>query len=259
MNPLFNLGGDIDSTIDVYVVSYPKAGRTWLRVMLGYYLCESYGFDKNGMLDIHALTRRAKLLPTQFTHDYSSIIGALSVQELSSDKSAYRDKRILFLQRGLKDLLVSCFFQATKRVDQYQGDIHSFLQDEHFGAMKAATFYANWYAAQTVPREFLVIRYEDLHRDPHRELQNALAVIGIHTPKANVIDAAVRYSEFDNMQALERTDHFNAEILRAGSSGDRESFKVRSGRIGGYKNYLSIEDIAYVNDIIKNFDCPFIY
>ncbi len=259
MKFLFNPGGDIDPAVDVYIVSYPKAGRTWLRVMLGYYLCESYGFGEESMLDTHSLTCDAKLSPTQFTHDHSSIMGGLSVRELSSDKLAYSDKRIVFLQRGLKDLLVSCFFQATKRVGQFQGDIKKFLQDERFGAMKAATFHTNWYAAQSVPQEFLAIRYEDLHRDPRRELRNALTVIGVDTPNANTVDSAVRFSEFDNMQALERADHFNTEILRPGSGEDGESFKVRSGKIGGYEDYLSEEDIAYVDEIIENFNCPFVY
>jgi hypothetical protein len=259
MKSLFNLGGDIDPAVDVYIVSYPKAGRTWLRVMLGYYLCESYGFDEKGMLDTHTLTGGAKLSPTQFTHDHSSIMGGLSVSELSSDKRAYCDKRIIFLQRGLKDLLVSCFFQATKRVGQFRGGLQEFLRDERFGAMKAATFHANWYAAQTVPREFLAIRYEDLHLDPHRELQHALNAIGVDAPDMGKVDSAVHFGEFDNMQSLERADHFNTEILRPGSGEDGESFKVRSGRIGGYEDYLGAEDIIYVDEIIEEFNCPFVY
>ena len=259
MSPLFNPGGVIDPAIDAYVVSYPKAGRTWLRVLLGCYLCESYGFDTKDMLDILKLTGSAKLLPTQFTHDHSSIIDGLSVHQLLPDKAAYSDKRIVFLQRGLKDLLVSCFFQATKRVGRFQGDLHEFLRDERFGATKAATFHANWYAAQTVPREFITIRYEDLHRNPHRELRNVLTVIGVDAPNAGNVDSAVRYGKFDNMQTLERTDHFNTEILRPGSGEDRESFKVRSGKIGGYEDYLSAEDIAYVDEIIEKFNCPFAY
>ncbi len=259
MKPLFNLGGDIDPAVDVYIVSYPKAGRTWLRVMLGYYLCESYGFDEEGMLDTHTLTGGARLSPTQFTHDHSSIMGGLSVSELSSDKRAYSDKRIIFLQRGLKDLLVSCFFQATKRVGQFQDNLQEFLRDERFGAIKAATFHANWYAAQTVPREFLAIRYEDLHLDPHLELQHVLKAIGVDAPDAGKVDSAVRFGEFDNMQTLERADHFNTEILRPGSGEDGESFKVRSGKIGGYENYLCAEDIAYIDEIIEKFNCPFVY
>ena len=259
MSALFNPGGDVDPAIEVYIVSYPKAGRTWLRVLLGCYLSESFGLDKKDMLDIRKLTAAAKLSLTQFTHDHSSIVDGFNVRDLSPDKAAYGDKRIVFLQRGLKDLLVSCFFQATKRVGQFRGELHEFLQDERFGATKAATFHANWYAAQTVPREFLAIRYEDLHRDPHRELRNALTVIGVDAPDAGSVNSAVRFGEFDNMQALERTDHFNTEILRPGSGEDRESFKVRSGKIGGYEDYLSTEDIAYVDKVIEKFDCPFVY
>lgn len=259
MSALFTPGGDVDPAIDVYIVSHPKAGRTWLRVLLGCYLSESYGLDKNDMLDIRKLTGAAGLPLTQFTHDHSSIVDGLYIRDLSPDKTAFSDKRIIFMQRGLKDLLVSCFFQATKRVGQFQGDLHEFLQDERFGAMKAATFHANWYAAQAIPQEFLTIRYEDIHRDPHRELRNALKVIGVDAPDAGSVDTAVRFSEFENMQALERADHFNTEILRPGNGEDLESFKVRGGKIGGYEDYLSAEDIAYLDEVIEKFDCPFVY
>jgi hypothetical protein len=259
MSALFNSGGDVDPAIDVYIVSHPKAGRTWLRVLLGRFLCENYGFDEKDALDIRTLTTAAKLSPTQFTHDLSSIFDVLDFRDLSPDKTAYSEKRVVFLMRGLKDLLVSCFFQATKRVGQFQGDLHDFVHDERFGATKAATFHTHWYAAQSVPRQFLVIRYEDLHRDPQRELRNALSVIGVDALDADKVDAAVRYGEFDNMQTLERTDYFKTEILRPGSSDDRESFKVRSGQVGGYTDYLSPDDIIYVDDVIKKFDCPFVY
>ena len=222
----------------VYIVSHPKAGRTWVRVMLGRYLCERYGFDEKEIVGTRALTAAAGLMPTQFTHDHSAIVDGLDHRDLSLDKSGFREKHVVFLVRGPKDMLVSCLFQATKRVDRFQVDLHAFLRDERFGATKAAIFLVHWYAAQSIPRTFLTIRYEDLHLDPRLELQRVLEVIGATEPDAGLLDAAVHYAGFKNMQALERSDYFCTDILRAGSIEDKESYKVRRGHIGGYREYL---------------------
>ena len=83
MGSLFESGGAIDPDNQVYIVSYPKAGRTWVRVMLGHYLSKRYGFDEMEILGTHALTTAAGLLPTQFTHDHSAIVDGLDHRDLS--------------------------------------------------------------------------------------------------------------------------------------------------------------------------------
>lgn len=259
MSALFDTGGKIQSDVKVYIISHPKAGRTWLRVMLGWLLCDEYGFAEKDMLDLRALTKAANILPTQFMHDHSAIVDALSYHNLSPDKSGFREKEIVFLIRGIKDLLVSCYFQATKRVDCFRGDIHTFIRDERFGAMKAATFNAQWYAARTVPQRFLTVRYEDLHLNPCHILLKVAEVIGMPSMEAKTVDAAVRYAEFDNMQTLERLDYFDTKVLRAGNIEDKESYKVRRGRVGDYLNYLDKDDLAYIDEIIELFACPFVY
>ncbi len=259
MSSLFDTGGEIDPENQAYIVSHPKAGRTWVRVMLGRYLCERYGYDEKDILGIRALTVSAGLLPTQFTHDHSAIVDELDYRELSADKSGFREKHVIFLVRGLKDILVSCFFQATKRVGRFHGDLHAFVRDKRFGATKAATFFAHWFEARSIPQTFLAIKYEDLHHNPHWQLRRVLEVIGVADADPDMIDVAVRYAGFENMQALERSDFFGAEILRAGSSKDRESYKVRRGHIGGHTEYLDKDDIAYVDEIISKFSCPYIY
>lgn len=110
MSALFDSGGAIDPDNQVYIVSHPKAGRAWVRVMLGHYLCERYGFDEEEILGTRALTAAAGLMPTRFTHDHSAIVDWFVHRDLSLDKSGFHKKHVVFLVRGPKDMLVSCFF-----------------------------------------------------------------------------------------------------------------------------------------------------
>ncbi len=117
----------------------------------------------------------------------------------------------------------------------------------------------HWYAAQSIPRTFLTIGSEDLHLDPRLELQRILEVIGVTEPDAGLLDAAVHYAGFECMQALERSDYFSTDILRAGSIEDKENYKVRRGHIGGFREYLIDDDFAYVDGVIADFRRSFIY
>ena len=52
------------------VVSFPKAGRTWLRMMIGKALAEQFGLNEGDALDhIERLAKRAGAPPFDFTHD----------------------------------------------------------------------------------------------------------------------------------------------------------------------------------------------
>ena len=43
------------------------------------------------------------------------------------------------------------------------------------------------------------------------------------------------------MQKLEAAGAFDSNILHPGDVRDPESFKVRRGKVGGYREYLSVE------------------
>src|SRR5207249_9665213 len=66
-----------------------------------------------------------------------------------------------------------------------------------------------------------------------------LAVLGETTPDVSIFQAALAFSEFENMKKMEAAGAFDSKILRPGDVRDPESFKVRRGKIGGYREYLS--------------------
>ena len=61
------------------------------------------------------------------------------------------------------------------------------------------------------------------------------------------------------MQKLEAAGAFDSNILHPGDVRDPESFKVRRGKVGGYREYLSLEDQKYAADALMNLDRRFGY
>lgn len=242
----------------VLIVSYPKCGRTWLRVLLGKALCEQFRLDERDLMRTKELSRAAGLTPTRFVHDGTGGVAGIKWYEQKSDRSHFRSKQVVLLVRDPRDVVVSSYFQATRRMAAYRGSLADFIRDECFGIRTVLAMYAAWEASRQIPRRFLLLRYEDLHRDPVGCLRSLLGLMGCDHPDAEALAAAASHGGFDNMRRMEESGSFEKQ-LSPGVAGDEESYKVRRGVIGGYVEYLSPGDIAYLEQAITAAGDPFGY
>ena len=107
--------------------------------------------------------------------------------------------------------------------------------------------------------DFTIIRYESLREFPRENFRTLLAVLGETTPDVSIFQAALDFSEFENMKKMEAAGAFDSKILRPGDVRDPESFKVRRGKVGGYREYLSAEDQEYAAGALTKLDSRFGY
>ncbi len=243
---------------DVYIISYPKSGRTWLRVLIGKAVCLRYGLPDDLMLDTYRLTAAAGLLRTRFTHDYSEILTGIPYTALPTQRSEYAGKKVIFIAREIKDLLVSSYFQATKRTGKFDGPISDFIRTDKFGVKKVVTFYNIWHNNRHIPSEFVLLSYEAMHRNPADALVKTLCALSADGIDSATVEQAVEFARFDNMKKMEVDGYFNDPKMRPGDTNDEESFKVRKGRIGGYREYLGQEDIRFIDHTVEEIGCPFV-
>ena len=241
----------------VYLISFPKSGRTWLRTMVGKAICEKYGFDDKFIMRTYYITELAGLQLTEFDHDGSCNKDGNHLTALVGKKNKYRNKKVIFLVRDPRDVVVSSYFEATKRKVVYEGKISDFIRHDCYGINKIIAFYNNWFNNRTIPKDFLLIQYEELHKGPHSCLKKVMDFIGMENADEDIINTAVEYSRFDNMKKLEEKKFFKTNKLRPGNPDDPESFKVRKGIIGGYKEYLNPEDIEYADNVMQELERPF--
>ena len=93
-----------------FVISYPKSGRTWLHVMLGYYLA---GGVLPNILSLGS-PNMSQPVHLAFTHDNDPhLCFSTALRPKLSD--LYQNKTVIFLARDPRDVVVSQFFQYTKR------------------------------------------------------------------------------------------------------------------------------------------------
>jgi hypothetical protein len=241
---------------DVFLLSFPKAGRTWLKVMLAKLLAEHFG--------------RAELERQMFDGSRAPVAGVPRIlakhdgaphkktpAEILSNRSEYSDCRVMLLVRDPRDIAVSNYFQVTRREGSYRGDLSSFLHAPRGSVDSMIRYYNVWARERDVPRDFMLLRYEDIHADPARELRRVAGFIGLQGVSDDAIGRAVEHARFAAMKAREARREADGSPLAAGQAGDPESFKTRKGRVGGYRDYLSSEDIAWLDRRIDRDLDPF--
>ncbi len=243
----------------ICVISYPNSGRTWLRVLLGKALCDQYGLGEHFrfIFDSLKVTAAAGLPTMDYTHDGTRLSQAKHFEDLETDKSRYQDKKVILLLRDPRDLVVSCYFQASRMRNLYEGSLSDFIRDDHYGIRKIVTFYDIWHAHRHVPEAFLVLRYEEMHADPAGSLRLVLDFMGAPLLDDGVVAKAVEYASFDNMKKMEQDGYFASEKIKTGRPGDEESYKVRRGKVDGYVDYLSPEDCQYLDAVTQELGCAF--
>ena len=242
---------------EAFVVSYPKTGRTWLRVMIGQFLAGRIGKGQDVLLDTYAITELAGVKKTLFTHDGPFLLfSGAPYNELAFNESSYRGRDVVFIIRDIRDTLVSSYFQESQRMHTYSGSISDFLRDDVFGVRRIVTFYNLWYQNRALPRSFLLARYEDMHADPVAVLAEVVKALGVADASPEALQQAVAYASFDNMKKMETSGVFRDPMMQPGKAGSGESFKVRRGKIGGYTDYMGPEDLAYVQQVVEEMALP---
>lgn len=236
---------------DTFVVSFPKAGRTWLRMLMGGALTRHFGLVGGQDLKLYHMADLNPEIPRiRFGHDDRP--HWKTPAQLVASKSEYRDCRVILLVRDLRDLVVSAYFQASRREKAYDGDIESFVHSPAGSVASMIRFYNNWAADRDVPRQLMLLRYEDLHADTEGQLRRVLDFIGVPGITDEVIAEAVEAARFDQMRALEKQDAFGSAKMRAANPDDPESFKTRRGKVGGFVDYLGESEIRFIDEAVKS-------
>jgi hypothetical protein len=241
---------------DVFLVSFPKSGRTWLRVLINATCASHFGVRVSNYLDFRAVGAACPEMPkVHAMHDDEP--QWKTPRQLLTSKREFQTRKVIFLARDPRDVVVSQYFHLTKRMRLDVGDLPTFLRSRK-GSLETIVRYDNvWAERRSVPAAFLLVRYEDLHADASRELRRVLDFVGL----SQVGDAAVRdglaFASFENMRTMEARDAMESSILRPGDPTDPESFKVRKGVVGGYRSYLSDRDVAYADDLVAGELTPY--
>lgn len=215
-------------TKDTILISYPKCGRTWVRMMLAKLLIEmDYSNEEYEMLP--ALHKQPLLIKDQFSSDI----------------------RVIFLYRNIGDVVMSFFWESVTSdrngIEAFKSP-HYFIRDERFGIPNIANFYNIWFNNIHKFKDHLFITYEDLHNDTFSTMMEVVKFLCAEReciawhfegqpefpdqPFINFtvegLKNAIEYSKFENMKRIEKEN--NDENLLKNYKGNFGNKEIRSDR-----------------------------
>lgn len=242
-----------------FLVSFPKTGRTWLMHMI----CQIQVKDFNwrSLSSLKPLKLNKNFIFNE--HDNSEIILENGTRNNPLDifrftgRNRYRRSQVLFLVRDPRDVIVSHFYQVTKRSKDpfIFNSISEFVRDEKLGFNRIIHFYNLWYRHRDIPKSFMIVRYEDLFKDGVKELRRISDFLDL-----SIDDAAYEIVYNNSAADLMRNKEIKNIFKGLNDFGiDRNQLKVRNAKIGGYKSELSDEDIKYCNSEMRHLNSFFGY
>jgi hypothetical protein len=216
---------------DVFLVSFPKSGNTWVRFLVGNALTGNQCHFGNIDAIVPPIYRnrneceklaRPRIMKSHLPH-------------------TNKMRRVIYIVRDGRDVAVSYYFHLLKKrkfqkdvsFDEYLGRFNQGLYNPRFGTWSShvLSWLDHWSA------DYLLVAYEDLKKDPDGELAKIMRYVGLDKTPAE-ISAAVAASDFKKMKALEQEQ---SNVYHDFAGTDASIPFMRIGRSGGWKEYFSEE------------------
>jgi len=264
-----------EHTADAFILSFPKCGRTWLRLMVGRILQTHYRLEhprmERRLLKLHRLNRMNPDVP-KIVVDHDDYPHWKKPSELSQSKRRYARGRVVFLVRDPRDTIVSFYFEQSKRVTDadaeklkrhrelkpfldrihpYRGTMKQFVREESGSFDTLLEYYNVWERSRHRMKSFMLLKYEDLRRDTPGRMRELCDFVGLGAVPDATIAEAVEFAKFENMRKMESENKMHSGKLAPTDKSDEESYKTRKGKIGGYREYLDEEDVRWLNERMR--------
>jgi hypothetical protein len=245
---------------DALVVSHTKSGRTWLRVMMSYLYHLEYGTPANEIIAFDNLHSLNKAIPRiYFNRD-------TRVPTFARDNGHVQvanDKKVLFLVRDPRDVAVSFYFHVVNRasdrellrkgIPQHARSLalYDFVIHDELGIPRVIRHYNRWHEEMVAMPHTLIVKYEQLRAEPLITLGEVMRFLDRDFSEEQLL-RAVEFASFDSLSRKEKNGFFQSGRLRPTDPRDSGTFKVRRGKVGGYRDYFMEEEIETIDALVRN-------
>lgn len=215
---------------DVFIVGFPKSGHTWMQYLiagLASRLDVAHCSDALVQETIPDVQRR--LIYRRYTQPMFFKAHLLPQPEY---------KRVIYLLRDGRDAMVSYwhYYNAMHPAVDFASLVQGALGLDARWQEHVEAWLANPFSA-----DMLVVRYEDLRKDPVRELGRIAQFVGIETDR-ELLAAVAAAADFDKQRKRE------AEKGWDNKSWPQEKRFVRRGAIGSFRDEMPEDALALFLD-----------
>ena len=250
------------------IIGHPKSGNTWLKVMISRLYQLRYNLPESKLINTDEFARKIPEIPrlaaTNGYYSYEGEVGRLLA--CGAPDNPLRHKPVLFLARNPIDIAVSWFHQFTKRqsrakqelinhfiehpIDRRTVQMWDFVRYSDIGLPSLIEYQNTWARNVAELEQGMLARYEDLRSEPVPTLHRITQLMGENFSEDEV-RAAVEWGSFDNLQKLETSGTFSQGGMKLVNASDPSTFKVRRGKVGGYRDDFNAEQVAELEALVR--------
>jgi len=220
---------------DVFLVSYPKSGNTWLRFIIGNLISDKE-VDFNNFNSI---------IPDIYT-SYKNNIKKLPSPRIIKSHEQYtrRYPKVIYIYRDPRDVSVSYYFWMKKYRPDFNQTMDSFIKSFIDGSCLP---YGRWdehvdkwmNSPLAINNKILLLEYESLKKDPFHSVKKISDFLNLSSTNQK-INESIELSDFKYMKKLEKTQQKTSDYFK---KSDKSIKFVRSGKSEWQK---------YFNEDLKN-------
>ena len=241
---------------DVSIISYPKSGRTWLeQIVLEALKAKNrlHNNKLNTLRDFYEL--QPQNLFIEFTHAASTWESSTKDKDdiLRIPTENFAKGKVVFLYRDPRDVLVSSYYHIKYRTGYNSLTKDELLNSRIVGPLKIINFMNLWYEyTKKNDSKSIMVSYEKIQSDTESILHKIFNFCGISLQLSS-IRHAINECEFNKMKEKEKNSNYhNNPWLTPLQKDEKQSFKVRSGKIGEHQNFFSPKQNQELNRIITD-------
>jgi estrone sulfotransferase len=157
---------------DVFLVSYPRSGNTWVRSIVAEIIYGRSGDRLSGI---------SRLVPDIHVQDIDRM--QLGYPRVIKSHFAYTEqyKRVIYIARDPRDVCLS-YYQYVRQRNNYRHSLDRFIEEVCNGDIFPGTWHhhvMSWvFSGNHSKKDFLLIRYEDLKKDTCRTIGTISTFLG---------------------------------------------------------------------------------
>ena len=225
---------------DVFLTSYPRSGNTWTRFLVGNL---AYQNEPVTFLTVE------RLVPDMYKSS-DRVLRNLARPRIVKSHECFdpRYRKVIYIVRDPRDVAVSNYHWELKLRSVRDGlPIEDFvprwMEPEFWPRIGSwGDHVTSWLSTRQGKKGFLLLRYEDLKKDPQRALAQVADFLGIE-PSLERLQRAVELSSADNMRKLEKQE--SAQWVATTLTRQDKPF-VRNATSGDWKTVLPEQTVAYI-------------
>jgi hypothetical protein len=239
-------------SVNAFLVSYPKSGRTWLRFLLSCYFARvaDLGLEPDLRSTFRVLPNfdrdAERGLPAFLGREHKVALPLIAVSHLAFEPRYFAGHPTIILVRDPRDVCVSAYFHETRHKHRFSGTIAEFIEDETYG-VPAIVRYHNGWADGLKSNPALVVSYEEMSGNTEAAVRRMLEFLKLPVDEP-ALRAAIESARFSRMQKDEQKTGIPGHDY---DRSDTESMRVRKGKVGGFSDTLSPAEADRIIEICR--------